>query len=97
MRRTIAVTAATGALLFGGVGVANATAPSTAASSATTTLADNNADNNGDNHHSDKTGLWGLVGLAGLFGLAGLARRRTEPNIGTGTVGPSTSGQTPRV
>lgn len=98
MRRTIAVTAATGALLFGGVGVANATAPSAAApSSTTTTLADNNADNNGDNHHSDKTGLWGLVGLAGLFGLAGLARRRTEPNIGAGTVGPSTPGQTPTV
>jgi MYXO-CTERM domain-containing protein len=104
MRRTIAVTAATGALLFGGAGVANATVPSGAAipSSATTTLADNN---NTDNHHSDKTGLWGLVGLAGLAGLAGLVRRRDDHHLGTTTArpggtttaGPGAPGQTPTV
>lgn len=97
MRRIIAVTAATGALLFGGAGVANATAPSgVAPSPATTTLADNN-DYNVNNHHSDKTGLWGLLGLAGLAGLAGLVRRRNEPDLGTRPAAPDTRGQTPTV
>jgi LPXTG-motif cell wall-anchored protein len=74
MRKVLATISATGALLFGGAGVANATdhnAP--APSSTTTTLADNN---NNNDQHSDKTGLWGLVGLLGLGGLAGLRRRK---------------------
>jgi MYXO-CTERM domain-containing protein len=81
MRRTIAVVSATGALLFGGAGVANAavagalTPPST-----TTTLADNTTSTNND-QHSDKSGLWGLLGLLGLGGLAGL-KRRTGPDVG---------------
>jgi MYXO-CTERM domain-containing protein len=79
MRRTIAIVSATGALLFGGAGVANATASSAPApSSTTTTLADNNND-----QHSDKTGLWGLAGLLGLGGLAGLMRRK-DTTAGTG-------------
>ena len=83
MRRTIAIVSATGALLFGGAGVANAAVSSAPApSSTTTTLAENNND-----QHSDKTGLWGLVGLLGLGGLAGL-RRRKDTVTGTG-VGPT--------
>lgn len=91
MRRTIAVVSATGALLFGGAGVANAAGPSAPApSSTTTTLAGKTtlADNNND-QHSDKTGLWGLVGLLGLGGLAGLMRRK-DAATGTGA-GPATT------
>lgn len=72
MRRAIATVSATGALLFAGAGIANASVPSAPTPpSTTTTLADNNND-----QHSDKTGLWGLVGLVGLGGLAGLMRRK---------------------
>jgi MYXO-CTERM domain-containing protein len=75
MRKTIAVVSATGALLFGGAGVANATVSGAPVpSSTTTTLADNGTDNKSE-QHSDKTGLWGLLGLLGLGGLAGLKRR----------------------
>ena len=82
MRRTIAVISATGALLFGGAGVASATVQSAPApSSTTTTLADNNTNNN--DQHSDKTGLWGLLGLTGLIGLAGL-KRRNDTGVGVG-------------
>ena len=88
MRKTIAVVSATGALLFGGAGVASATVQSAPApSSTTTTLADNttNTNANGD-QHSDKTGLWGLLGLLGLGGLAGLKRRKdTDVVTGVGT------------
>jgi MYXO-CTERM domain-containing protein len=84
MRRTIAVISATGALLFGGAGVASATVQSAPVpSSTTTTLADTNDHNN--DQHSDKTGLWGLLGLGGLFGLAGLKRRNnTDAGVGVG-------------
>ena len=75
MRKTLAVICATGALTFGGAGIANATVESgPAPSSTTTTLADNN--DNTNQQHSDKTGLWGLLGLLGLGGLAGLKRRK---------------------
>jgi MYXO-CTERM domain-containing protein len=86
MRKTIAVISATGALLFGGAGVANATVDSAQMpASTTTTLADNSNSNNTD-QHSDKTGLWGLLGLAGLFGLAGLKRRNhTDAGVGVGS------------
>ena len=82
MRRTIAVVSATGALLFGGAGVANATVESaTAPSPTTTTLADNNND-----QHNDNSGLWGLLGLLGLGGLVGLKRRRdTAAHTGIGS------------
>jgi MYXO-CTERM domain-containing protein len=90
MRKTLAVAAATGSLLFGGAGIANATEPSVPAPS-TTTVAQNGDDTNA-NHHSDKTGLWGLLGLAGLAGLAGL-RRRNDVAATTAT----TRGQTPGV
>jgi MYXO-CTERM domain-containing protein len=79
MRKFIAAISATGALVFGGAGLANATVQSAPApSSTTTTLADNNND-----QHSDKTGLWGLLGLLGLGGLAGLKRRK-DTDVGTG-------------
>lgn len=83
MRKAIAVISATGALLFGGAGVANATTVQSAPapSSTTTTLADNNND-----QHSDNSGLWGLLGLLGLGGLVGLKRRRdTNAVTGVGT------------
>lgn len=90
MRRTIAVISATGALLFGGAGVANATVHSAPVpTSRTTTLADNNTNNN--DQHSDKTGLWGLLGLTGLIGLVGL-KRRNDTDAGTG-VGATTRGR----
>ncbi len=87
MRKTIAVISATGALLFGGAGVANATVDSAPApSSTTTTLADNT--NNTNDQHSDNNGLWGLLGLLGLGGLMGLKRRKdtdTDAVTGIGT------------
>jgi LPXTG-motif cell wall-anchored protein len=82
VRKTLGMTLTAAALMFGGAGVANATAPSAPVpSSTTTTLADDNSNTN--NHHSDKTGLWGLVGLLGLAGLAGLKRRKdTDVAVG---------------
>jgi LPXTG-motif cell wall-anchored protein len=83
MRRTIAVISATGALLFGGAGVANATVESATAPSPTTTTL---ADNNNTDQHNDNSGLWGLLGLLGLGGLVGLKRRRdTAAGTGLGT------------
>ena len=86
MRRTIAVISATGALLFGGAGVANATVQSAPVpSSTTTTLADNS--NSNTDQHSDNSGLWGLLGLTGLIGLVGLKRRNeTDTDTDTGVV-----------
>jgi MYXO-CTERM domain-containing protein len=96
MRKTLAITAATGALLFGAAGVANATAPNSPPPSSTTTTVAQGGDADNNNHHSDKTGLWGLVGLAGLAGLVGLTRRRNDANVGASTPMPGTRGQTPR-
>ena len=71
MRKTIGVSLTALTLLFGGAGVAQATAPAgPTPSSTTTTIA---ADT--DEGDSDNTGLWGLAGLLGLLGLAGLKRR----------------------
>jgi LPXTG-motif cell wall-anchored protein len=88
MRKIIAVISTTGALLFGGAGIANATVESAPApSSTTTTLADN--DTNTGAQHSDNTGLWGLLGLLGLGGLLGLKRRRDTAGVaGVGTTTP---------
>lgn len=87
MRKTIAVVSATGALLFGGAGVANAAVDSAPApSSTTTTLADTT--NNTNDQHNDNAGLWGLLGLLGLGGLAGLKRRKdtaVAPAVATTT------------
>lgn len=92
MRKTIAIVSATGALLFGGAGVANAALESSPVPSSTTqTVAQ--PDNN-QNDKGDKTGLWGLLGLLGLGGLAGLRGRRGA--AGTGTAGTFDRGQTPR-
>ena len=76
MQKTIAVVAATGALLFGGAGVATAAVHGAPAPSSTaTTLADNT--NGNTEQHTDNSGKWGMFGLLGLFGLAGLKRRNT--------------------
>ena len=87
MRRTIAVVSATGALLFGGAGIANATVETAPAPSTTTTLADNtNTNTSANDQHSDNAGLWGLLGLLGLGGLIGLKRRKdTDVRGGVGT------------
>jgi MYXO-CTERM domain-containing protein len=90
MRKTLAITAATGALLFGGAGVANATSHEVQAPAATTTSVAETSDANNTNH-SDKTGLWGLLGLAGLAGLAGL-RRRHDAHAAPGTTAPRAHG-----
>ncbi|OBH03566.1 MULTISPECIES: WGxxGxxG family protein [unclassified Mycobacterium] len=83
MRKTIAVISATGALLFGGAGVANATTQAAPAPSSTTTTL---ADNNNDQHSDNNNGLWGLLGLLGLGGLVGLKRRKdTDAVTGLGT------------
>lgn len=84
MRKTIAVVSATGALLFGGAGVANAAVDNAPASSpTTTTLAD---DHTTTDQHNDNNGLWGLLGLLGLGGLLGLKRRSgTDAVTGIGT------------
>ncbi len=94
MRKTIAVVSATGALLFGGAGMANAAVQSAPIPSSTTTTVAQ-PDNTQNTQKTDHTGLWGLVGLLGLGGLAGLMRRR-ETFPGAGATGPGTHGQTPR-
>ena len=72
MRKTLAIAAATGALLFGGAGAANAE-PAHGAVPSTTTLAADDYGNDNDN-----AGLWGLTGLLGLLGLLGLRRHRDD-------------------
>lgn len=86
MRKTFVMACTTGALLFGGAGIANATVSSAPIPTSTTTTV---ADPDTTQHHdSDKTGLWGLAGLVGLLGLAGL-RRRNDPRA---TAGPDALG-----
>ncbi|MFZ0833979.1 MAG: WGxxGxxG family protein [Mycobacterium sp.] len=92
MRKAIAVSSTTLALLFGGAGVAHATATPDvhSAPAATSTLAaDETNDDSGDN------GLWGLVGLLGLLGLLGL-RRRNDAHHGVGTTQAPGGSTTPR-
>ena len=76
MRKTVAIICSTGALMFGGAGVANATIVESPVPASTTTLAQTDGTTV---HDSDKTGLWGLAGLLGLLGLAGLKRRNDQP------------------
>ncbi len=90
MRKSIAVVSLSGALLFGGAGLANAAVESSTIPSSTTTTVVAAPDND-QNQKSDKTGLWGLLGLLGLGGLAGLRGRRETSGLGT-----VTRGQTPR-
>jgi LPXTG-motif cell wall-anchored protein len=83
MNKTIAIVSTTGALLFGGAGIANAAVEGAPAPSSTvTTLADNT--NGNTNQNSDNSGMWGLLGLLGLLGLGGLKRRNAhEAGVGT--------------
>jgi hypothetical protein len=85
MRKAIAVLVMTGALTFGGAGLAHATTYESPAPTSTTLLA---ADSEDD---GDNTGLWGLAGLLGLLGLIGL-KRRDDRHVATtpGTAGPGT-------
>jgi MYXO-CTERM domain-containing protein len=76
----------TGALTFGGAGLAHATTYTSPAPETTTTLAQAQAEQDDD---GDKTGLWGLAGLLGLLGLAGLKRR--NDHVAT-TAAPGTAG-----
>ena len=76
MHKTIAIVSATGALLFGGAGVAGATSQGAPTPQPTvTTLADNTSHDT--DHDNGDYGKWGMFGLLGLFGLAGLKRRNT--------------------
>ncbi len=90
MRKTLAIAATTGAILFGGAGVANATITEVQPSSTTTTVAQSDDANNNTNH-SDKSGLWGLLGLTGLAGLAGL-RRRHDAHVDSAVPAPRARG-----
>ncbi|OBF48254.1 WGxxGxxG family protein [Mycolicibacterium monacense] len=85
MREIVAVAAATGALLFGGAGVANATIEHTPVQGPTTTVVAQ-ADEQED---GDNTGLWGLAGLLGLLGLIGLKPKKDRH---VATTGPGTPG-----
>jgi hypothetical protein len=87
MRKTIATLCATGALMFGGAGIANAATIESPVP--TTTLAQTEDAGDGDN-----TGLWGLAGLLGLLGLLGLKRRNDRP--ATGAAGTAGYGNTSR-
>ena len=84
MRKTLVMACTTGALLFGGAGIANATVPSAPIPTSTTTTV---ADPDTNHHDSDKTGLWGLAGLVGLLGLAGLKRRNDPAAAGPDALG----------
>lgn len=95
MRKTIAVVLSTGALLFGGAGIANAAVESSTIPSSTTTVVAQ--PDNDQNQKSDKTGLWGLLGLLGLGGLAGLRGRRATAGPAAAGPGTITRGQTPQV
>lgn len=89
MRKAIAVLGISGALAFGGAGIAQATPFDSPAPGTTITLAQANNEDNSDN-----TGLWGLAGLLGLLGLLGLKRRNDRPAAtAAGTAG---YGNTPR-
>ena len=84
MRKTLGITLIAGTLMFGGAGVANATAPNAPVPSSTTTTQADDTNNPGTHKDSDKTGLWGLAGLLGLVGLAGLKRRNNTELVGSG-------------
>ena len=92
MRKTLGITLIAGTLMFGGAGVANATAPSAPVPSSTTTTLADDTNITGNQQHSDKTGLWGLAGLLGLIGLAGLKRRDNTDLVGS----PARGANTPR-
>jgi hypothetical protein len=90
MRKTLGITLIAGTLMFGGAGVANATAPSAPVPLSTTTTLADDTNNAGNHQHCDKTGLWGLAGLLGLAGLAGLKRRNNTDLVGSATRGANT-------
>jgi len=86
MRKAIAILGMTGALTFGGAGLAHATTYTNPAPETTTTLAQSQEhEDDGDN-----TGLWGLAGLLGLLGLLGLKRR--NDHVATTAAAPGTTG-----
>lgn len=89
MRKTIAVAAATGALLLGGAGVANAETQAVGPAQ-TTTLA---ADDYGNN--TDNSGMWGLAGLLGLLGLLGLRKQHDNRDNRAGITSGVNRGHTP--
>jgi LPXTG-motif cell wall-anchored protein len=89
MRKAIAILGMTGALTFGGAGMAHATTHDSPTPITTTTLAQAEVEDNGYN-----TGLWGLTGLLGLLGLLGL-KRRNDHTVATAP-GAAGYGNTPR-
>ncbi|WP_239591596.1 WGxxGxxG family protein [Mycolicibacterium tusciae] len=92
MRKAVAILGMTGALTFGGAGLAHATAYDSPAPATTTTLAQAQAEHEDD---GDNTGLWGLAGLLGLLGLLGLKRR--NDHVATAAAPGTTGyGNTPR-
>ncbi|MGO4444593.1 WGxxGxxG family protein [Mycobacterium sp. 2YAF39] len=90
MRKALAILGMTGALTFGGAGLAQATTYAGPAPTTTTTVAQAEHKDDGDN-----TGLWGLAGLLGLLGLLGL-KRRNDHVVANGPAAPG-YGNAPRV
>ncbi len=86
MRKAVAILGVTGALTFGGAGVAHATMHEGPVPTTTTSLAQADTDDDGHN-----TGLWGLAGLLGLLGLLGLKRRNERPVSGAAAERPATA------
>lgn len=91
MREIVAVAAATGALLFGGAGVASATTEYAPVQGPTTSVVAQ-ADEQED---GDNTGLWGLAGLLGLLGLLGLKPKK-DRHVATPAPGTPGYGTAPR-
>src|SRR3954465_1277665 len=90
MRKAVAILGVTGALTFGGAGIAHAPTYDSPVPNTTTPLAQSEAEDDGDN-----TGLWGLAGLLGLVGLLGLKRR--DDRTVAAAPGQAGYGHTPRV
>jgi hypothetical protein len=90
MRKAVAILGMTGALTFGGAGMAHAATYDNPVPNTTTTLAQSETQDDSDN-----TGLWGLAGLLGLVGLLGLKKR--DDRTVAGAPGQAGYGNTPRV
>jgi MYXO-CTERM domain-containing protein len=90
VRKAVAILGMTGALTFGGAGLAHAATYDSPVPATTTTLAQSESQDDSDN-----TGLWGLAGLLGLVGLAGL-KKRNDRNVAAAP-GQAGYGNTPRV
>ncbi len=84
MRKPLGIALFAGTRRFGGMGVADATAPVPLAPVPlpTTTIWDAHTSDIGNRQPRGECGLWALAGLLGLGGLAGLRRSNNSEPIG---------------